>query len=64
LGLPDAIRLVYVGKLNDEKAIKVRGAKQCVTIPNERMTVPVLLTTGSSLTKSIVPSAVSELICI
>jgi hypothetical protein len=49
--LPDAISLVYVGKLNDEKAIKVRGAKQCVTIPDERITLPMWLTTGPSLDK-------------
>jgi hypothetical protein len=63
--VPDAIRLVYVGKMDDERARVARGVNQCEAVPDNRVvTPPMWLTTGSSLTKSIVQLAVWEWISI
>jgi hypothetical protein len=63
--IQDAIRLAYVGKMNDEKARVARGVEQCEAVPDNRVvTPPMWLTTGSSLTKSIVQLAVWEWISI
>lgn len=61
----DAIRLLYVGKLNDRDGRTARGVEQCKAIPTDRIqTPPMWLTTGSSLTKSMVQLAVWEWVSI
>ena len=53
---PDAIRLLYAGKMDQDLEYHVaRGVDQCVAKPTEKFTTPPMwLTTGSSLTRSII----------
>ncbi|KIW14277.1 hypothetical protein PV08_07059 [Exophiala spinifera] len=60
----DAIRLMYTGEIDGEQQRAARGLKQCEATLDERIsTPPMWLTTGSSLTKSIVQLAVWEWVC-
>lgn len=59
----DAIRLFYAGKLDGEKNTAARGVEQTVGVPTADSTVTapsMWLTTGSSLTKSMVQLSVWE----
>ncbi|KAI1956682.1 hypothetical protein LOZ58_006184 [Ophidiomyces ophidiicola] len=63
----DAIRLYYVGKLDCDSSDgrTARGVAQCEALPKRRIpTPPVWLTTGSSLTKSMVQLAIWEWVCL
>ncbi|KIX03186.1 uncharacterized protein Z518_06738 [Rhinocladiella mackenziei CBS 650.93] len=61
----DSIRLLYVGQMDGEPHQAARGVTQCNAVPNERIqTPPMWLTTGSSLTKSMVQLAVWEWVCL
>lgn len=61
----DAIRLLYVGKLDGETPRWARGVEQCEDAPKRRIdTPPVWLTTGSTLTKSMVQLAIWEWVSI
>ena len=61
----DAIRLLYVGKLDGETSRWARGVEQCEDSPKRRIhTPPMWLTTGSSLTKSMVQLAIWEWVSI
>lgn len=59
---PDAIRLLYAGKMDQDPEHRVaRGVDQCVAKPTEKFTtLPMWLTTGSSLTRSVIQLAVWE----
>lgn len=60
----DAIRLFYVGKMNDDidhEKREARGTTQCTSTPNRRVGTPAMwLTTGSTLTRCMVQLAVWE----
>jgi hypothetical protein len=61
----DAIRLLYVGKMDNEHGRVARGVEQCHAIPDRGLDRPPMwLTTGSSLTKSMVQICVWEWISI
>ena len=61
----DAIRLLYVGKMDNEHGRAARGVEQCHSIPAKGVdTPPMWLTTGSSLTKSMVQICVWEWVSI
>lgn len=60
----DAIRIFYTGQLDGEVQQAARGVEQCRATPNQRLSrSPMWLTTGSSLTKSMVQLAVWEWVC-
>src|SRR5271163_3667748 len=62
---PDAMRILYVGRMDGEQQRAARGVEDCQAGPNQRIqTPPMWLTTGSSLTKSMVQLAVWEWICV
>jgi hypothetical protein len=57
----DAIRIFYTGQLDGEVQRAARGVEQCRATPKQRLSRPPMwLTTGSSLTKSMVQLAVWE----
>jgi hypothetical protein len=60
----DAMRILYVGRMDDEEQRAARGVEACRAVANKRIsTPPMWLTTGSSLTKSMVQLAVWEWVC-
>lgn len=60
----DAMRILYVGRMDDEEQRAARGVEECRAVANKRIsTPPMWLTTGSSLTKSMVQLAVWEWVC-
>jgi hypothetical protein len=61
----DAIRILYVGRMDGEEQRAARGVKECQSVAKQRITTPPMwLTTGSSLTKSMVQLAVWEWVCV
>ena len=62
----DAIRLLYLGKMDDDGKRKVaRGVEQCEAVQDRAIVAPPMwLTTGSSLTKSMVQLAIWEWVSI
>jgi len=61
----DAIRLLYVGKMDNEQERAARGVEQCQAVAAKGVARPPMwLTTGSSLTKSMVQICVWEWISI
>jgi hypothetical protein len=61
----DAIRLLYVGKMDNEQERAGRGVEQCQALAAKEVARPPMwLTTGSSLTKSMVQLCVWEWISI
>ena len=62
----DAIRLLYLGKMDDDGKQKVaRGVEQCEAVQGRAIVAPpIWLTTGSSLTKSMVQLAIWEWVSI
>src|SRR5258708_36383911 len=62
---PDAIRLLYAGKMDQDQQRVARGMEECAAEPTDRLIRPPMwLTTGSSLTNSIVQLAVWEWVSI
>jgi hypothetical protein len=60
----DSIRLMNVGHMDKETQRAARGVEECHAKPDARIaTPPMWLTTGSSLTKSMVQLAVWEWVC-
>jgi hypothetical protein len=60
----DAMRILYVGRMDGEEQRAARGVEECRAVANKRIsTPPMWLTTGSSLTKSMVQLAVWEWVC-
>ncbi|WEW60908.1 hypothetical protein PRK78_006396 [Emydomyces testavorans] len=61
----DAIRLFYVGKLVGDEGRIARGVEECEALPKTRIPTPSMwLTSGSSLTKSMVQLAIWEWVCL
>jgi hypothetical protein len=61
----DAMRILYVGRMDGEEQRAARGVEECQAVANQRIpTPPMWLTTGSSLTKSMVQLAVWEWVCV
>ena len=58
---PDAIRLLYVGRMGNETRRTARGLQQCEALPDTTITTPPFwLTSGSPLMTSLVQLAVWE----
>jgi hypothetical protein len=61
----DAIRLLYVGRMDNEEGRSARGIEECEALPTKEVDRPSMwLTTGSILTKSIVQICVWEWVSI
>ncbi|KAF8575656.1 hypothetical protein K439DRAFT_1419596 [Ramaria rubella] len=59
--VPDAIRLLYLGKMGENKRRVARGLRQCEAVPDVHLDTPSLwLTSGSPITASIVQLAIWE----
>ncbi|KAF8575657.1 hypothetical protein K439DRAFT_1623432 [Ramaria rubella] len=59
--VPDAIRLLYLGKMKENKRRAARGMRQCEAAPDVHLdTPPLWLTSGSLITTSIVRLAIWE----